>query len=186
MTQSTTASKYKAKVKPFISAEQIAERLKGVVDELTLRLTGQDILAVTVMNGGMLFAADVLRQMPLPMQMSSIWATSYHGATTKSTGQVHLSGVAQAMQMAAGKHVLILDDILDTGYTLSEIQRAFHDAGAKAITTAVLLHKQRVQEVPIEADVVAFDIPDVFVVGYGLDYDGYYRHLPFVGELVQV
>jgi hypoxanthine phosphoribosyltransferase len=135
---------------------------------------------VAILNGSFIFMADLLRRIPLPLQVDCWSVSSYFGTT--SSGQVNF----RQTQLAdvRGRHVLILDDILDSGVTL----RAIHDrlaaeSGALSLKICVLLRKQIGQARPIDADYVAFDIPNEFVVGYGLDYNEHYRNLPFIGVI---
>lgn len=156
------------------------------LDELALQITedyrGKDLTAIAILNGSFIFMADLLRRIPLPLQVDCWSVSSYHG--TKSSGQVNF----RQTQLAdvRGRHVLILDDILDTGVTL----RAIHDrlaaeSGAASLKICALLRKNIAGERPIDADYVGFDIPNEFVVGYGLDYNERFRNLPFVGVLTE-
>ena len=159
---------------------QIARRIDALAEELSRDYAGKDTTAVAILNGGLVFMADLLRRIPLPLIVESWAVASYHG--TQSTGDVtfrhpHPAGLK-------GRHVLIVDDILDTGITLRAIRdRLIGEAGAASLRICVLLRKEIGRSRPIEADYVGFDIPDKFVVGYGLDYNGFYRNLPFIGVL---
>lgn len=156
------------------------------LDELAHRITedyrGKDFTAVAILNGSFIFMADLLRRIPLPLQVDCWSVSSYHG--TKSTGRVNF----RQTQLAdvRGRHVLILDDILDSGVTLHAIrERLAAESGAASIKVCVLLRKTIAHPRPIDADYVGFDIPNEFVVGYGLDYNESYRNLPFVGVLTE-
>ncbi len=158
----------------------ILSRLDELAHTLTEEYRGKDLTCVAILNGSFIFMADLLRRIPLPLQVDCWSVSSYHGTT--SSGQVNF----RQTQLAdvRGRHVLILDDILDSGVTL----RAIHDrlaaeSGALSLKICVLLRKQIGQARPIDADYVGFDIPNEFVVGYGLDYNEHYRNLPFIGVI---
>ena len=156
----------------------ILSRLDELAGEITEDYRGKDLSVIAVLNGSFIFMADLLRRVPLHLQVECLSVSSYHG--TKSTGrinfrQTHLADVR-------GRHVLILDDILDSGMTLHTIrERLAAESGALSLKVCVLLRKNAKRERPVEAEYVGFDIPNEFVVGYGLDYNERYRNLPFVG-----
>ena len=158
----------------------ILSRLDELAGEITEDYRGKDLSVIAVLNGSFIFMADLLRRVPLHLQVECLSVSSYHG--TKSTGrisfrQTHLADVR-------GRHVLILDDILDSGMTLHTIrERLAAESGALSLKVCVLLRKNAKRERPVEAEYVGFDIPNEFVVGYGLDYNERYRNLPFVGVL---
>lgn len=158
----------------------ILSRLDEMAHQITEDYEGKDLTAIAILNGSFIFMADLLRRIPHPLQVDCWSVSSYHG--TKSSGQVNF----RQTQLAdvRGRHVLILDDILDSGITL----RAIHDrlaaeSGALSLKVCVLLRKNIEGTRPIDADYVGFDIPNEFVVGYGLDYNERFRNLPFVGVL---
>jgi hypoxanthine phosphoribosyltransferase len=158
----------------------ILSRLDELANQITDDYRGRDLTAIAILNGSFIFMADLLRRVPLPLQVDSWSVSSYHG--TRSSGQINF----RQTQLAdvRGRHVLILDDILDSGVTLHAIRdRLAAESGARSIKICALLRKQvsRVRE--IDADYVGFDIPNEFVVGYGLDYNEQYRNLPFIGVL---
>ncbi len=135
-----------------------------------------DLCVIPVMDGGMIFAADLMRAIDLPMTLSPVKTSSY-GTGTISTGNVSLPwGIPEGIR---GKDLLLVDDILDTGRTLGTLVSKLREAGAATVRTCVLLRKESAGH--LAADYVGFEIPDVFVVGYGLDLAGYYRNLPFIG-----
>lgn len=142
---------------------------------------GREIVIVAVLQGGALFMADLIREIHLPMKIDSISVASYHGGT-ESTGTVtfHQSRLPDV----EGKEVIVLDDILDSGRTLSAIVRKLEtEAAPHSVRTAVFLSKRIERAEPIEADYVGFEVGNEFVVGYGLDFEGRYRNLPVVGVL---
>jgi hypoxanthine phosphoribosyltransferase len=157
----------------------ILSRLDELAHEITVDYQGKDLTVIAILNGSFIFMADLLRRVPLPLQVDCLSVSSYHG--TKTTGTVNF----RQSQLAdlRDRHVLILDDILDSGHTLHAIRERLSSGGALSIRTCVLLRKRVEREQEIHADYVAFDIPNEFVVGYGLDYNENYRNLPFVGVL---
>ncbi len=163
-------------------AARIASRVRELADDIAREtdLAGIDELtAVVVADGALMFAADLLRALPRPVRFQSVKMSSYGGAT-------HSSGVARLIGPAPevnGRHVLIVEDILDTGLTLNALHALLLAGGAASVRTAVLLDKPAGRRSPYAADHVGFICPDAFVVGYGLDFDGRYRNLPEIGEL---
>jgi len=164
----------------LITADQIAERVDRLSQELTAHYTGKDLIVIGVLTGSFLFMADLLRRMPIPLEIACLSVASYVG--TSSTGNVRF--LQTELPQVHDRHLLILDDILDTGRTLSAVTHHFSTNGApRSLRTCVLLRKDVPRVEPIDAHYVAFDIPNAFVVGYGLDYNGYYRNLPSIGVL---
>ena len=156
-----------------------AATLRGRVDELAAEISrayaGLEITAVIIMNGGVFFAADLLRRIDVPICLDSLAAGSYlHHA---STGQLTMRG-GMKLDMK-GRHVLLIDDILDTGFTLAELQRKILDAGAASCRTCVLIDKAIPPErKKAKADWFGFRAPAEYLVGYGMDSDEHYRNLP--------
>jgi len=154
------------------------------LDELAARITAdyrdRELTVVAILNGSFIFMADLLRRVPLPLQLDSWSVSSYDGTKTSGTIQFRQTQIADVR----GRHVLLLDDILDSGLTLHAIRdRMERESGAASVRSCVLLRKMVPRTCPVEADYVGFDIPDEFVVGYGLDYNERYRNLPFIGIL---
>ena len=147
--------------------------------EITEDYRGKELTAVAVMTGSIIFAADLLRRMNLPLKLECVSASSYHGGTA-SSGEVRFGDLPDL----SGRHVLILDDILDTGLTLHALcERISEQSRPLSVEVCVLLRKRKVRGPSIDARYAGFDIGDEFVVGYGLDYQGEYRNLPFVATL---
>ena len=158
----------------------ILSRLDELAREITEDYQGKDLTVFAVLNGSFIFMADLLRRIPLQLQVDCLSVSSYHG--TKSTGRVSFRQ-AQFADIR-DRHVLILDDILDSGMTLHTVrERLAAESGALSLKVCVLLRKSVSRERHVEADYVGFDIPNEFVVGYGLDYNQRYRNLPFIGVL---
>jgi hypoxanthine phosphoribosyltransferase len=154
------------------------------LDELAARITAdyqnREVTVVAILNGSLILMADLLRRIPLPLKLDCLSVASYHGGT-KSAGELAFRQVP--LPDIAGRHVLILDDILDSGVTLATIREKLEAAGPLSIRICVLLEKKRTRERAVEPDYVGFEIADEFVVGYGLDYMERYRNLPCIGVL---
>ncbi len=164
----------------LIPENQIRDRVAELGRQIEADYAGKPLTIVAVLTGSLVFLADLIRAIHLPHRVALLQARSYPGATT--TRGTLLINDAFAPDVA-GRDVLILDDILDTGHTLSTLAAHLSGRGAVRVRTAVLLRKRGRQEVDFEPDYCGFEIPDRFVVGYGLDYDDDYRHLPYVGVL---
>ncbi len=167
-------------VTPLINETEIRERLVELGRRIEADYTGRPLTIVAVLTGSLVALADLIRQIHIPLRVGLVQASSYRGATTSGTTLVLNETFAPDV---AGRDVLLLDDILDTGRTLATLVEHLKDRGAASVRTVVLLRKVGRQVVPIEPDYHGFLIPDAFVVGYGLDYNDEYRHLPFVGVL---
>ena len=154
------------------------------LDELATRISGdyrdRELTVVAILNGSVILMADLLRRIPLPLKLDCLSVASYHGGT-KSVGELMFRQVS--LPDIAGRHVLILDDILDSGVTLATIREKLETAGPLSVRICVLLAKKRERVRAVEPDYVGFEIEDEFVVGYGLDYMERYRNLPCIGVL---
>lgn len=164
----------------LLSEAQISRRVKALGRQLKKLYGDEEITIVTIMNGALLFTADLIRAIDNPVRIDCIRTTSY-GAGTESHGAPKLvHGLTLDMN---GRHVLLLDDILDTGKTLSLISDMIRGVHPASLRVCVLLDKKARRLVPFEADLVGFQIPDKFVVGYGLDFAERYRNLKVIGVL---
>ena len=154
------------------------------LDELAARISedyrGRELTVVAILNGSLILMADLLRRIPLPLKLDCLSVASYHGGT-KSVGDLVFRQVS--LPDVAGRHILILDDILDSGITLATIREKLETAGPLSVRICVLLEKKRSRVRAVEPDYVGFEMADEFVVGYGLDYMERYRNLPFIGVL---
>ena len=165
----------------LIREHEIARRLDELAADITRDYQGKDLTVLAIMNGSLIFMADLLRRIPLPLVLDCIRVKSYHGGKV-STGQVEFDQTA--LPSLRNRHVLLLDDILDSGQTLAAIIDAIGSSSAPlSLRSCVLLRKDKLRARPVEADYVGFDIQDEFVVGYGLDYQERYRNLPLIGVL---
>lgn len=158
---------------------QIARRVKSLAREIERDFRGRELVVVSLLNGTVLFLADLIRHLNLPLRLDFIGVSSY-GAGTESGDLVFTKELRLDVR---GRDVLLLDDILDTGKTLSRVIPRLQALKPRRIRTCVLLDKPARRAHDVEADYVGFEIPDFFVVGYGLDFAERYRNLPFVGVL---
>ncbi len=167
----------------LLSADAIAARVAELGAEVGRDLAGADgqLVIVPVMTGGFIIVADLVRHLPQRrVRIEVVTVSSYGGTNTTSRGAQLLGALPPTL---VGKHVLVVDDILDTGGTLRLLQEEILRRGAASSRSCVLLRKPTEGAARTKCDYVGFDIPDEFVVGYGLDYDGLYRNLPYVGTL---
>jgi hypoxanthine phosphoribosyltransferase len=171
----------------LISQDRIAQRVRQLARQITddhaaLEATGStgEVTIVPILTGALVFCADLIRHVSIHMQIGLLTVSSYPGSTIRSQGAQVLS---RQMGDLTGRHVLVLDDILDSGGTLRLVVPILREAGAASVKSCVLLRKDRpaARETPV--DYVGFDIPDEFVVGYGLDFNNYYRNLPDIVTL---
>ena len=140
---------------------------------------GRPITNIAIMTGSIVLFADLIRSLSMPQRVGVIRASSYRGGT--ESGQLVVDD--SMLIDVTGRDVLLVDDIFDTGQTLHRITERLLEVGAASVASAVLLHKQRPHSVDLRPDFAAFEIPDEFVVGYGLDYLDLFRNLPYVGVL---
>ena len=164
--------------KTSISEAEIKQRIKELAAQVSRDLEGKNPLFLGVLNGSFIFAADLMREMTIPCEISFVKLASYQG--TISTGKVkEVIGINEDL---TGRTVVIVEDIVDTGRTLSSLKEVLKEKGANSIKVASLLDKpeRRVTKM-VKVDYTCFTIPDEFVVGYGLDYDQRYRNYPYIG-----
>ena len=166
----------------LISEEEIRHKLDIVAKKVMAEFACDGLVVVILLKGALVFAADMCRRLPVRMTVECLNISSYHGGI-KSSGKVEF--LDERMPEVKGKKVLILDDILDTGLTIRAVTDALLELGASEVRNCVLLNKRKERAVACEADFKAFDIDDEFVIGYGLDYQGRYRNLPYVGVMKQ-
>ena len=154
------------------------------LDELAAQISGdyhdRELTVIAILNGSLIFMADLLRRIPLPLKLDCLSVASYHGGL-QTSGELIFRQVASPD--VAGRHILLLDDILDSGTTLDAIQERLQTASPRSVRVCVLLRKTKLRQRAIDADYIGFDIADEFVVGYGLDYMERYRNLPYIGVL---
>jgi len=166
--------------KILVSEEEIAERVGALAAEMDAYYKGEEVVLVCILKGAVTFFSDLVRLVSFPVQFDFMCVSSY-GSGTVSSGKVQIK--KDLSVDISGKNVLLVEDILDTGNTMAALIELLKERNPKDIKLCALLNKAERREQPIEADFSGFDIPDEFVVGYGLDYDERYRQLPFVGVL---
>lgn len=163
----------------LITKPALAQRVHDLSREIEREFTGRELVVVAVLNGTVMFLADLIRHLSIPMRLDFIGVSSY-GAGTESGELVFTKELRVDVR---GRDVLLVDDILDTGKTLKKVVAKLEELKPRRIKTCVILEKAARRLENIQADYVGFKIPDLFVVGYGLDYAERYRNLPFVGVL---
>ena len=159
----------------------IFRRLDEIAAEISVDYRNRELTVIAVLNGSLMFMADLLRRIPLPLKLDCLSVASYHGKATQTGGEVIFNQVVAPD--VKDRHVLILDDILDSGHTLAAIREKLETAQPRSIRVCVLLSKRKRRAREVNADYLGFEIEDEFVVGYGLDYDERYRNLPCIGVL---
>jgi len=163
----------------LITDEQLARRVKTLARQVEKDFRGREMVVVSLLNGTVIFLADLIRHLNLPLRLDFIGVSSY-GSGTESGNLVFTKELRLDVR---GRDVLLVDDILDTGKTMSRVLPKIRELRPRRIKTCVLLDKAARRVEKIQADYVGFEIPDYFVVGYGLDFVERYRNLPFVGVL---
>lgn len=164
----------------LLSAEEIRERVAELAARIEADYQGRVLTVVVLMDGALFFVADLLRQMDLPIRLVTLSASSYHGGTS-SSGQVRVQW-PDSVEFT-GQDVLLLDDIYDTGLTLSVLRERLLAERPASLRTGVLLSKNRPRTIEVPLDYCGFEIADEFVVGYGMDFQGRFRNLPCIGIL---
>lgn len=161
------------------SQEQLNHRMTEIAEQLDKKYQNDQPIVIPVMTGAMIFAGDLLKHLNFKLTIDPIKASSYAGAS--STGNVKLT--QDIKSNVKGRSVLFIEDIIDTGRTLKYLSHLMKERGAKDVKVCAMLDKPDTRQVDFEADYYCFTAPDAFLVGYGLDYNGYYRNLPYVGVL---
>lgn len=165
-------------IKVLFDEETINNRLIEMAEQIDKDYENEEIIAIFILRGAVYFATDLTKKMKTPMVIDFIKCESYVG--TETTGKINL--ILDNREHLEGKHVIIFEDIIDTGYTLNYLKEYILFQNPKSLKIAVLLDKKERRKVDLEADYVGFEIPNKFVVGYGLDGKGsLYRNLPYVG-----
>jgi hypoxanthine phosphoribosyltransferase len=164
----------------LLTGDQIKERVKTIAREIKAAYGDNEFTIISLINGAVMFTADLMREIDNPVRLDCVRVSSY-GLKTKSIGTPQI--IHSLTLDIAKRDVLLIDDILDTGKTLKLVSDLILDLKPASLRTCVLLDKKARREVPIEADFVGFEIPDKFVVGYGLDFAERYRNLPGIGVL---
>lgn len=166
-------------LKSYISEEKIQQKVKEIGNELTKKFRGEKITAVCVLKGSFIFYSDLIRQIDADITCEFFGVSSYHG--TSSSGEVKVT--LDLSSPVEGHHVILVEDIVDTGLTMNYLKNSIMSRKPASLTTIALLEKPEALKVPCKLDYVGFQIANEFVVGYGLDYQGYYRNLPYIAQV---
>lgn len=164
----------------MFTPEQLHQRVQELGQQLTAEYQGKCPILLCIMKGSLVFTADLMREIDLPCTLESITLSSYRAMATRP-GELNLSAPFEVD--VTGRDIIVVEDILDTGRTLSFVMELLKAQAPASLKLVVLLDKPSRREAPIEADLVGFTVPDAFVVGYGLDFDQKYRNLPCIGVL---
>ncbi len=164
----------------LVSEEKIALAVDKIASSLNNALCGEPLLVIIILKGSTPFAMDLIRKLQMPVQLDFMQASSY-GTSTESAGFINIKRDIE--QDVSGKNVLIVEDIIDSGNTLYKLKTLFESRNAKSVRICTMLDKPSRRVVDVDVDYVGYEIPDEFAVGYGLDYNEDYRHLPYIGVL---
>ena len=167
-------------IKVLVSEEEVNERIKTLGKQISENYAGKQIHMICVLKGGVFFMCELAKRISVPVSLDFMCVSSYGDATT-SSGVVRIA--KDLDESIEGKDVLIVEDIIDSGNTLSRLVPMLQERGPKDLRICTLLSKPERREVEIDVAYNGFEIPDKFVVGYGLDYDQHYRNLPYVGVI---
>ena len=165
----------------MLSEEEINSRIAELGEQISRDYEGKEIFLICILKGASFFACELAKRITVPVNIDFMKVSSYGGGTV-SSGQVSIK--MDVSESIAGKDVLIVEDIIDSGNTLNLLPKILMERGPKRIRLCALLDKPDRREVDVKMNYVGFRIPDKFVVGYGLDYDQRYRNLPYIGEVV--
>ncbi len=176
----TNAVLYQDLEKILVTREEIAKSVKELGQMLTEKFRGESPVFICILKGASVFFTDLIREIDVPLTTDFMVVSSY-GSSTKTTGVVKI--VKDLDKPVVGKHVVLVEDIVDSGMTLSYLKKVFANREAASVSIVTLLDKPARRRVELNVDYSCFNIPDAFVVGYGLDYDEKYRNLPDIGVL---
>ena len=168
-------------IEPLLTTEQIQKRIGELANQINKDFAGQELVAVGVLKGSFLLMADLVRQIEVPLTCDFLRMESY-SSEGQSTGSVRLE--FDLTQPVAGKHVLLVEDIVDTGLTAAVLLKHLKEKNPKSVKLCALLHKPA-DKVHVPIDYLGFEIPNEYVVGYGMDLDGKYRNLPYLARVIQ-
>lgn len=168
------------KISVLLSEEEVDARIKQIGEQISRDYEGKQVHLVCVLKGGSFFMCELAKRITVPVSMDFMSVSSY-GSETKSSGVVKI--VKDLDEPLSGKHVIVIEDIVDSGRTLSYLLAMLKDRGPESVSLCTLLDKPERRVVDVHVDYTGFQIPDKFVVGYGLDYDQKYRNLPYIGTV---
>lgn len=166
-------------MKVLLSEEQIKVGVAELARQITQVYGKEPLTIIGIMTGSIMLLADLIRVLDMPLRVGVIQTSSYRSGAVRSDLYIN----ASMLPDIENRDVLLIDDIFDTGHTLAGVVAAIKDHRPRSVSSAVLLRKSGRQQVAMQPDFVTFEIPDAFVIGYGLDYCDEYRHLPFIGTL---
>lgn len=167
-------------LKPYLTEEQIQQKVKEIGDTLSKKFKNEKVVAICVLKGSFMFYSDLVRNIEADITCEFFGVASYHGGTS-SSGEVKVTlDLAGPVENC---HVILVEDIVDTGLTMNYLKNAIQSRKPKSLTTVALLEKPDALKVKCDIDHVGFKIANEFVVGYGLDYQGYYRNLPYIAQV---
>ena len=169
------------KLSPYLSAEDIQSKVSALGQQLTKKFKDRTPVLVCVLKGSFMFYSDLVRSIETDVECEFFGVSSYHGSMT-SSGEVKVT--LDLTKPIEGRDVILVEDIVDTGLTMNYLKGNLSSRKPKTLTTVALLEKPEALKVPCEVDYVGFRIPNDFVVGYGLDYQGYYRNLPYIAQVM--
>ncbi len=170
----------KLALKTIVSEKDIRKRVGEMGATLTDKFKGKSVVAICILKGSFIFFSDLIRQIECDMVCEFMGLSSYQDQSF-SSGEVKLT--LDLNSTIEGKHVIIVEDIIDSGITMSYLQRILEPRKPASVTTVSLLHKPDAKKVDCKIDLIGFKIPNEFVVGYGLDYQNNYRHLPYIAQV---
>ena len=162
--------------RPFLSVEQIQNKNRELADRISGDYEGKNLLAIGILKGAFIFFSDLVRLIRVPLSIDFLIASSYLKSDTSGEIKVHYD----IREEIAGKDVLLIEDIVDTGITLNYIRERLLQKGPKSLRICTFLDKKGRRQVDVPLDYIGFEIPNEFVVGYGLDYDNKFRNLPYI------
>ena len=163
----------------MMNEEQIQKRIEEMAKEIDKVYNGESIIAICVLRGAIYFTVDLTKKMKTPIEIDFIKASSYVG--TETTGEVKMT--LDINENIEGRDVLIIKDIIDTGYTLDYLRKYLLSKNPKSLRIAVLADKEERRIIDVPVDFVGFKIPNKYIVGYGFDYNNSYRNLPYIGSM---
>lgn len=169
-------------IEVMISKEEIEKRIKELARVIENDYAGKEFICIGLLKGSIMFMADLLKEVNLPLTMDFMKVSSYHGGTD-STGVVKI--LKDVDLDISGKNILIIEDIIDTGLTLDYVKKFLESKKPRDVKVCSLLDKPSRRKVPMVGEYIGFEIPDEFVIGYGLDFDEFYRNLPYIGKIVK-
>lgn len=166
--------------KILVSEEELDKKTTELAEAISKDFAGKELILIGILKGGVVFASDLIKKINIPMEIEFMAVSSY-GKESETSGVVTLKKDVDTP--LKGKNVIVVEDIVDSGFTMKYLKKVFLDRKAESVKICTLLSKPSRRKVEIDLDYVGFEVPDEFVVGYGLDYDEKYRNLPFVGVL---